>query len=118
MFDFASAKALVRQVVQSTFGVQAFYSDDSVDAPIEIRARWHNQLSRPFGDLENGGYAEVIEGIDRIVLIPNDVDGYPVTLQRGGIVTFPTMLPGVEFILDIREPASGPLEEAWTVTRK
>lgn len=117
-FDFASVKSLVRQTVQTTFGVQAFYKDDSVDAPVEIRARWHNRMSRPFGDLNDGGYAEVIEGIDRIVLIPVSTKGAAVTLQRAGVITLPTVLPGVEFVLEHKEPATGPLEEAWAVTRK
>lgn len=117
-FDFAETKALTRRVVHQTFGVEAFYTDASVNAPIRIRARLHNRISRPFGDLDGAGYSEVIEGIDRIVLIPEDVDGYPVALQRGGVLTFPTMLPGVEFILEHREPATGPLEEAWAVSRK
>lgn len=117
-FDFATAKAIARRAVHTAFGVQAFYSDALISAPVEIRARWHNRVSRQFGDLDNGGYAEVIEGIDRIVLIPEDTDGYPVELQRGGVLTFPTTLPGVEFVLEHREPATGPLEEAWAVSRK
>ena len=117
-FDFATAKSLVRRTVNATFGVQAFYSDASVDVPVEIRARWHNRMSRPFGDLNDGGYAEVIEGIDRIVLIPVSTKGAAVTLQRAGVITLPTVLPGVEFVLEHKEPATGPLEEAWAVTRK
>lgn len=118
VFDFATAKSLLRRRVQETFGVQAFYSDASISTPVEIGARWHNRISKPFGDLDNGGYAEIIEGIDRILLIPETVDGDPVTLQRLGVVTFPTLLPGVEFILEHKEPSTGPLEEAWAVTRK
>lgn len=117
-FDFATAKANARRAVNAAFGVQAFYSDAAINTPVEIRARWHNRVSRPFGDLDNGGYAEVIEGIDRIALIPEDVDGIPLELVRGGKITFPTTLPGVEFILEHREPATGPLEEAWAVSRK
>lgn len=123
-FDFATVKSVARRKVQQTFGVQAFYSDASVNPPVEIRARWHNRISKPFGNLQDGdGYAEIIEGIDRIVLIPEIVvDGQVttdlVTLQRLGVITLPTMLPGVEFILEHREPSTGPLEEAWAVTRK
>ncbi len=118
LFDFAQAKADARRAVQETFGVQAYYSDDSVDAPIEFRARWHNRISKAFGGLVDGdGYAEVIEGIDRIVFFPKDVDGYPFTAKRGGEVTFPS-IAGVTFVLDHREPSTGPLEEAWVVTRK
>ncbi len=118
-FDFASAKALVRRAVQDTLGVQAFYSDASVDAPVEIKARWHNRVSRPMGDLNDGGYAEIIEGIDRIVLIPVAVkNGKRLAMERGGVITLPTVLSGVEFILEHKEPDTGPLEEAWVVTRK
>lgn len=117
-FDFAAAKTRARRAVHSVFGVQAFYKDASINAPIEIRARWHNRLSRPVGDLDSGaGYAEIVEGIDRIVLIPEDVKGNPVTLQRNGRITLPTVLPGVEFNLEHQEPSTGPLEEAWAVTR-
>lgn len=117
-FDFAAAKSLVRRTVHATFGVQAFYQDALVNVPVEIRARWHNRMSRPFGDLNDGGYAEVIEGIDRIVLIPVSVKGDAVVLHREGVITLPTILPGVEFILEHKEPETGPLEEAWAVTRK
>lgn len=123
-YDFASAKATARRAVQAAFGVQAFYSDASITVPVEIRARWHNRISKPFGGLQDGdGYAEIIEGIDRIVLIPEEYeDGLPtgriVTLKAKGIATFPKMLHGVQFILDYREPPTGPLEEAWAVTRK
>ena len=117
-FDFASAKSAARRVVHETFGVQAFYSDDSINPPIEVRARWHNRISKPFGDLDNGGYSEVIEGIDRMVLIPQDMNGDPVEFKRNGVVTFPTILAGVEFNLEHMEPSTGPLEQAWALTRK
>lgn len=119
-FDFASVKSLVRRTVHKTFGVQAFYTDDSVDAPIETRARLHNRISKPFGDLVDGaGYAEVIEGIDRIVLIPEDLQGFPFTLKRGGVITFPQTHPGQEFVLEYMEP-EGALhpEVAWQVSKK
>ncbi len=126
-FDFAQAKTNARRAIHSALAVQATYVDDSIAVPVEIKARWHNKISRPFGDLENGGYAEIIEGIDRIIFNLEtvdgvdtvvDVDGFPVTLLRNGTVTFPELLPGVEFNLDHKEPATGPVEEAWAVTRK
>lgn len=118
-FDFAQAKVLTRRTVQRTFGVQAFYrAPDSVDAPIEMRARWHNSISKPYGGLQDGdGYAQIIEGIDQIVCIPEDVNGVAVALDRNGEFTFPS-IPGVTFVLELRLPATGPLEEAWQVVRK
>lgn len=117
-FDFAETKALTRRVVHQTFGVEAFYTDASVNAPIRIRARLHNRISRPFGDLDGAGYSEVIEGIDRIVLIPEDDYGFPVELKRKGIITIPALFGDAEFQLDTKEPSTGPLEESWQVTRK
>lgn len=118
-FNFAAAKSLVRRVVNETLGVQAFYKDALVNTPIETRARLQNRISKPFGGPESGaGYAEIIEGVDRIVLIPVDVQGYPLDLKRGGIFTFPETHPGEEFILELQEPNMGPLEVSWQVARK
>jgi len=119
-FDFAAVKSRARRTVNATFGVQAFYTDDSVDAPIETRARLHNRISRPYGDLTDGsGYAEIIEGIDRIVLIPEDINGFPFTPKRGGVMTFPSTHPSEEFVLEVQEPdkQSWP-EVAWQVSKK
>lgn len=119
MFDWAATKAATRRIVHNTFGVQAFYTDASVNPPIELRARLHTKTSKPFGGLVDGdGYADMIEGIDRIVLIPETIDGATVVLQRGGEITLPEMFPGETFILDHSMPTDGPLEEAWQVTRK
>lgn len=119
MFDWASLKASVRRTVDETFGVQAFYSDASVNPPIEFRARPHTKTSKPFGGLVDGdGYADVIEGVDRIVCIPVALSGATMTLTRGGEVTFPTVFPDVTFVLDYKLPIDGPLEQTWQVTRK
>lgn len=117
-FDFAKAKVGARRTIHNTFGVQAFYSDASISTPIETRARWHSRISKPYGDLTDGaGYAEVVEGIDRIVLIPEDVNGFPMALARGGRFTFPS-IPGVTFLLEYRDPTMGPPAQAWSVTRE
>lgn len=115
-FDFAQAKSAARRAVHAAFGVQAFYTDASISAQVETRARLHTRLSRPFGDVNNDGYTEIIEGIDRIVLIPEDTDGYPITLLRGGVMTFPTMFPGIKFVLEHEQPNDGPLEVSWAVS--
>lgn len=115
-FDFAVAKATARRVVHSTFGVQAFYKDASMNVQVETRARMHTRLARPFGDLNDGGYTEIIEGIDRIVLIPETVDRRPIVLRKAGVMTFPTMFPDVRFVLEHEHPTDGPLEVSWAVS--
>lgn len=116
-FDIASAIALARRTVNTTLAVQAFYMDASMSAPVETRARLHSRIDR-FGDLENQGYAEVVEGVDRIVLIPQDVNGNPLVLRENGTMTFPQIGgPDIKVVLRVREPADGPLNETWQVSR-
>lgn len=109
-FDFAALKAKTRRVVHNTLAVEAFYQDDSMSAPQPIRARWHNKVDR-FGDLMDQGYAEVVQGVDRVVLFPTD---YPtLNFVRGGVVTFPSYRRA--FRLEILEPSDGPYRAVWQV---
>lgn len=111
-FNFAEAKRLVRRTVQDTMAVPAFYfSPSDPTTPVPIRARWHNKIDR-FGDPETLGYAEIIQGIDRVIFVPEDTPGF--TPQRLGKVTFPDY--GVTFELGVREPNQGPLENIWLVS--
>lgn len=130
-FDFASAKALARQVVHSTLGVRAFYQDTSMSSPVEMKARWNCKIDR-MGDLDNQSYAELIQGIDRVIFEAAEARTYMV--KRGGTVTFPDYGSGLgvglgsplggedigppAFVLQNREPADGPFSEVWSVTRK
>ncbi|MNK62103.1 hypothetical protein D3C87_812720 [compost metagenome] len=108
-FDFAAAKATVRRVVQTTLGVPALYREsDMADAPVALTARWHNKIDR-FGDIENQGYAEFIQGIDRIVLIPSDTPA--LVFKKDVLIEFPAY--GKVFTLQVKEKSSGPLEEIW-----
>ena len=107
-FDFADLKAKTRRVVHDTLGVSAFYQDDSMSAPKEIRARWHNKVNQ-FGDLMDQGYAEVVQGVDRVVVFPAD---YPtINFVRGGMVTFPKY--NRTFRLELLEPSDGPEQAVW-----
>lgn len=111
-FDFAALKSATRRVVHDALGVSAFYQDDTMSAPKAITARWHNKIDR-YGDLQDQGYAEVVEGVDRIVLFPCD---YPaLNFKRNGVVTFPAY--GNSFRLDILEPADGPEQAVWQAVR-
>jgi hypothetical protein len=130
-FNFAKAKDLVRRTVHKTFGVQAFYQDSSLSKPVEISARWHSKIEQ-FGDLDNQSYAEIVQGIDRVIFEAAEVRKIPIV--RGGVVTFPEFGAGLgvglgsplggesigppAFVLAVREPSDGSFREAWTVTRK
>lgn len=111
-FNFAQCKAMARRVVQDTLGVPATYQDDSLIVPVPIRARFRNRMKRQ-GELNDEGYAEVIEGIEQIILIPEDFPD--VVFKRGGVVRIPDLR--LELVLDTREPVTGPLTEIWHVAR-
>lgn len=130
-FDWAATKKAVRRTVHNTFGVTAFYQDDSYDTPQEVKARWHSKIDR-FGDLEGQGYAELIQGIDRIIVAAEDARR--LNFVRGGTITFNGFGAGLgvglgaplggdgiadpTFELDTREPSNGPYEEIWLVSVK
>ena len=130
-FSFAKAKSLVRRIVHTTFGVPAFYKDSSLSSPTELVARWHNKIER-MGDLDNQGYAELIQGIDRVIF--DAATARRLNVKRGGEIFFPELAAGLGvslgsplggegvsppvFILNMREDESGPYEEIWSVTRK
>lgn len=109
-FDFADLKSLTRRVVHTTLGVSAFYQDDSMSAPEPVRARWHNKIDR-FGDLQQQGYAELVEGIDRIILFPRDTP--TLNFRTGGVVTFTNW--GISFRLQTLEPMDGLDQAVWQV---
>lgn len=111
-FDFAAAKKATRQTVMDTLGMDALYTDSVHLTPVAIRARWHTKIDR-FGDNGNLGYAEVIEGVQRLIL--TEVQAREIGVKHGGVVTFPT-LDGVAVTLETLEPKDGPIEEIWTVS--
>lgn len=113
-FNFALAKAALRQTVHDTFGVGAFYKDGSLSVPTPIRARYNHKKQERIGDLVETGYAEVVESVERVVLRPCDTPA--LTFTRNGRVTFDD-LPGVEFLLTFREPIKNAGEEVWQVVR-
>lgn len=110
-FDFAALKSETRRVVHDTLGVSALYQDDTMSAPKQIKARWLNAKVGQIGDLVDQGYAEVVEGVDRVVLFPCD---YPtLNFSRGGVITFPSYRRN--FRLELMEPPTGPDQAVWQV---
>jgi hypothetical protein len=122
-----------RRAIHSRASFDVTYIDDdhpdglafAVDyAGQGLRARYHTKLARN-GDLD-GTYAEVIEGIERLVFSDENVAEVsaalvangepPLVLNRTGRVTIDAV-KGAVFSLDSEEPADGPIETIWTVAR-
>lgn len=115
-FDFAATKALVRQVVQDTMAVPGLYQDGSLEEPVELRVRFHTKIHR-VGDMIDQGWAEVVEGVNRLILNKAELDEKDVLPVRGGTVTLtPPGYESIVLVLHLREPDSGPTEVVWQVS--
>lgn len=113
-FDFAAAKLASRRVVHETLGVTAFYQDSTMSTPAAIRVRWHSKIDR-FGDNESAGYAEVIEGIHRVIF--DAAAARALKVKSAGTLSIPSM-GGARLTLEAREPSDGPFEEIWTAVKE
>ncbi len=112
--SFAEIKAAARRAVHDAFAIAATYQDAVVTTPVDLLVRYHTRMVRPFGD-DGSGYAEVIENIDRVVFDTEALAALGITPIRTGVVTFPDY--GITVKLDVRDPTSGPIAQAWTVVR-
>lgn len=98
------------------------FADDYTGERLTVR--YHNKMARG-GDLD-GDYAEVIDGIDRLIFSDENVAAVsaalvengeaPLVPARNAYVTIPAY-KGLRFTLDTKEPPDGPLETAWVVAR-
>lgn len=115
-FDFGEIKALARQAVHDTMSLPGLYQDDSLAEPVELRVRFHTKIHR-VGDMIDQGWAEVVEGVNRLILNKSELDEKGVLPVRGATVTLTA--PGFEnivLVLHVREPDSGPVEMVWEVS--
>lgn len=131
--SLADIKANARRAIHGKLAVSASYVDeDHPDGLIfaedyvgtGLTVRYHNKIDRS-GDLD-GDYAEIIDGIDRLVFLDENVaevsaalelnGELPLVLSRTGVVTI-AEYKGLRFALDNQEPPDGPLETIWGVAR-
>lgn len=114
-FNFAELKAQARQGVHDALAVPARYYRVNLGMPIDITVRWHTKIDR-FGDIENIGYSELIEGVNRIILNRPQLDELDLIPETGDRVE--VSIGGGQYaslVLVSREPYEGPIEEIWVV---
>lgn len=117
-FDFAALKSQVRQTVHDTLAVPALYHSVDLDVPVELTVRWHTKIDR-FGDLDGMGYAEVIDGINRVIFNRPELQEHGLVLRGGGEVELTSSgFEGVRLVLVSMEPDSGPVDESWVVAQR
>ena len=113
-YERAASIAVSRRAVHSTMGVAATYEDPSSPGVVGLRVRWHNRLALQ-GDLVEAGYANVVDGVNRVVFDKAELDEKGVVLSRGAELTMPD---GTVLILDHQEPVVGPVTVIWGVAHK
>lgn len=91
--------------------------------------RWHNKIAR-FGDTDSGQYADIIEGVERLIFHTDDLDSIVWTgldgieyegiepVRQATVQITDEDFPDAEFTLEAREPVVGPGEIIWSVVRE
>lgn len=109
--NFGEYKTMARQAVHDTLAVPSSYSDSTLQAPVPVTVRHHTRVSAH--GAADSEYADVLEGINRLVFDRAALAAAGVTLRRGGRVTIPVY--GITLELDQREPDDGPVNAYWSV---
>jgi redox-sensitive bicupin YhaK (pirin superfamily) len=113
--DFAALKAQVRQTVHDTMSVPAVYSHPDEVGEYALRVRWHNKQAL-VGDLIDSGYAQTIEGVNRVIFNRAELDEKGAVLRSGGVLrVVAPQFHGASLILSSQEPVAGPVEVIWIV---
>lgn len=133
MSAIGDIKARARRAIHGRLAASATLVDEAHPAGLifgedytglGLTVRYHTKIAKT-GDLD-GSFAEVIDGIDRLVFNDENlaevsaalVDNgeAPLSLSRSATVTIPEY-KGLRFTLDSQEPPDGPLETIWVVAR-
>lgn len=117
-FDRVAAVARSRRVVHSTHALAVTYSDDVVVVPVSLTIGLFNRINLQ-GNLVEAGYADIIEGVNRIRFNSEELAEKSITPKVGGVVTLtdPLMM-GAVFNLENLEPSTGPINVVWGVSKK
>lgn len=117
-FDFAAIKAEVRSIVHETMAIPAVYTDGQCGDSASLRVRFHSKINR-FGDLTEQGWAEIVEGVNRLIFDKRELDEQGVVLRSGGQVTLQARgFENIVLVLHVREPEEGPINVVWQVSKQ
>lgn len=122
MSKLASVKARARRALHAAMSLDAEYQHANNAAPADVKIRWHTKQAL-MGELDNGGYAERIESVNRLIFNLEELTEKQIELHRGGKVTIVDADYVSEtgerprFILELEEEDTGPIERTWQVVR-
>lgn len=132
--SLADIKAKARRAIHGRLAVSASLIDDAHPTGLifaddytgpGLTVRYHNKLDRNGGLTDD--YAEIIDGIDRLVFHDENVAEVsaalvangeaPLAVSRAAEITIEDY-KGLTFVLDTQQPPDGPGETVWVVARK
>jgi hypothetical protein len=111
-FDFAQARVIARRAVHDTMRVSAQYRAPGQSTPTDLHVRWHHKMGLS-GDVDNAGYAQLMVGVETIVLDKDELAEKGVVPERGATVT---LGDGTVLSLDAKHPGDGPVKVVWSVS--
>lgn len=117
--NFAAIKAKARRDVHASLSVSARYESYSQETVANgLSVRWHNK-QQLLGDLDSGGYAQFIDGIERIIFMQDELQTRGIVLEEGDVIIITAEGFGnIGLVLKTQEPVVGPVEVIWQVSRK
>lgn len=115
-FDFTQALVSMRKVVHDTFAIPARYDDTRGSVGVGLSVRWHNKMTLQ-GNLTESGYADFIEGIDRVIFNREELIQKNVILRNAGTITLGPEWNNAVLSLEALEPADGPVNVIWKVSK-
>ena len=95
-----------------TDGIDTYPSAEQIALGLELTARFHTKSKVSMSESDS---MSLMENIEKIIFIQPQLDALGLTLDSGGILTFPGY--GLSVALDSELDPDGPLQTYWTVTR-
>lgn len=89
----------MRLALHAEFGLSAVYTPPGGEAVPDITVRYHTRLVKQ-GDLDNQGFAEIVENVTKIVFLQSEV---PEPAIGGTVVVL-----GYTFIIEFVNPPDAP----------
>lgn len=115
--NFAAIKAKARRDIHDGLSIAATHKAVSSGLITELAVRWHSKQVL-LGDFQDGGYANFVEGIERIIFDREELFAKGVTPREGDVVTITAVgYDNVQLVLKVREQTRGPIELPWEVAR-
>lgn len=109
-------KTNARRALHKALSVLAGYQSIDGQTNATITVRWHSKTMLAGMDASDG-YAQMIDGLDAVVLDMDELDVLGITPKRGDRITMPVEYLSAVVVLEEAEQRVGPVTWKWRVGR-